>query len=148
MYTFKPNIVYLNYFYSANKFLTNLFSFHALSFPALRWGGRERGSANTRQMFFENWPAAVYENRPTERQMLTKIGQQMFLKIGQQLFKKIGQQMFHTIETDGRQAGANQQMFLTYTIETADAHTIDGRQPFVTPGRFFCLFFNWQLYHY
>ena len=66
--------------------------------------------------------------------MFTKIGQQMFLKIGQQLFKKIGQQMFlkigqqlfHTIETDGTQAGANQQMFLTYTIETADGHTIDG----------------------
>src|SRR6218665_576458 len=72
--------------------------------------------------------------------MLTKIGQQMFLKIGQQ--------MFHTIETDGRQAGANQQMFLTYTIETADGHTIEGRRPFVTPCRFFCLLFNWQLYHY
>src|SRR6218665_1954281 len=90
-----------------------------------------------------------------DQQMLTKIGQQLFLKIGQQLFKKIDQQMltkigqqmltkidqqlFHTIETEGRQAGANQQMFLTYTIETADGHTIDGRRPFVTPDRFFCL---------
>src|SRR6218665_1730741 len=82
------------------------------------------------------------------QQMFTKIGQQMFLKIGQQMFlkidqqmlTKIGQQMFHTIKTDGRQAGANQQMFLTYTI--------DGRRPFVTPDRFFCLFFKTPLYHY
>jgi len=29
-------------------------------------------------------------------------------------------------------------MFLTHTIET-DGHTIAGRRPFVTPGRFFCL---------
>jgi len=59
--------------------------------------------------------------------MLTKLGQQMLTKIGQQLFKKIDQQLFHTIETDGRQAGTNQQMFLTHTID------------YVTPGRFFCL---------
>ena len=45
------------------------------------------------------------------QQMLTKIGQQLFLKIDQQLFMKIDQRLFHTIETDGRQAGANQQMF-------------------------------------
>src|SRR6218665_551581 len=46
----------------------------------------------------------------------------------------------HTIETDGRQAGANQQMVLT--------HTIAGRRPFVTPGRFFCLSW-WRPYtHY
>jgi len=82
------------------------------------------------------------------QQMFTKIDRQMLTKIGQQMFLKIGQQLFHTIETDGRQAGANQQMFLTYTIETADEHTIDGRRPFVTPGRFFCLLFNWQSYHY
>src|SRR6218665_1843374 len=82
------------------------------------------------------------------QQMFTKIEQQMLLKIGQQMFLKIGQQMFHTTETDCRQAGANQQMFLTYTIEIADGHTIEGRRPFVTPGRFFCLSFNWQLYHY
>src|SRR6218665_4043624 len=49
--------------------------------------------------------------------MLTKIGQQLFKKLDQQMLTKIGQQMFHTIETDSRQAGANQQMFLTYTIE-------------------------------
>src|SRR6218665_3544152 len=72
--------------------------------------------------------------------MLTKIGQQMFLKIGQQ--------MFHTIETDGRQAGANQQMFLTYTLETADGHTIEARRPVVAPDRFFCLLFKRPLYHY
>src|SRR6218665_906043 len=54
----------------------------------------------------------------------------------------------HKIETDGRQAGANQQMFLTYTIETADGHTIDGRRPFVTPGRFFYLLFKTPSYHY
>jgi len=47
----------------------------------------------------------------------------MLAKLGQQMLTKIGQQLFHTIETDGRQAGAHQQMFLTYTIETA-AHTI------------------------
>src|SRR6218665_1569468 len=60
------------------------------------------------------------------QQMLMKIDQQMFLKIGQQLFTKIGQQMltkidqqlFHTIETDSRQAGANQQMFLSHTIDS------------------------------
>src|SRR6218665_2920203 len=34
-----------------------------------------------------------------------------------------------------------QQMFLSHTIETA-GHTIAGRRPFVTPGRFFCLFFQ------
>src|SRR6218665_3886676 len=46
----------------------------------------------------------------------------------------------HTIETDGRQAGANQQMVLT--------HTIAGRRPFVTPDRFFCLSW-WRPYtHY
>src|SRR6218665_3136407 len=82
------------------------------------------------------------------QQMLTKIGQQLFLKIDQQLFMKIDQQLFHTIETDGRQAGANQQMFLTYTIETADGHTIEGRRPFVTPDRFFCLCQLPPLYHY
>jgi len=68
----------------------------------------------------------------------------MLTKIGQQMLTKLGQQMLHTIETDGRQAGANQQMLLTYTIETADGHTIDARRPFVTPDRFFCLFFKWQ----
>src|SRR6218665_3040022 len=52
-----------------------------------------------------------------DRQMLTKIGQQLFKKLDQQMLTKIGQQMFHTIETDSRQAGANQQRFLTYTIE-------------------------------
>ena len=61
--------------------------------------------------------------------MLRKVGQQMLTKIGQQMLTKLGQQMLHTIETDGRQAGANQQMLLTYTIETADGHTIDGRRP-------------------
>src|SRR6218665_1165721 len=83
-----------------------------------------------------------------DQQMLTKIGQQLFKKLDQQMLTKIGQQMFHTIETDSRQAGANQQMFLTYTIETADGHTIEARRPFVTPGRFFCLSQLLPLYHY
>src|SRR6218665_3807061 len=87
MYTFKPNIVYLNYFYSANKLLTNLFSFHALSIPTLRWGGRERGSANTRQMFLK-----------IDRQLFLKVDQQMLTKIGQQLFKKLDQQMLTKID--------------------------------------------------
>src|SRR6218665_3858626 len=62
-------------------------------------------------------------------QMLTKVGQQMHTKLGQQMLMKIDRQLFHTIATDGRLAGANQQMFLTYTID------------YVTPGRFFCLAF-------
>src|SRR6218665_3220320 len=57
------------------------------------------------------------------QQLFKKVGQQMLTKIGQQMLTKIGQQLFHTIETDSRLAGANQQMFLTYTIET------DGRLP-------------------
>jgi len=57
------------------------------------------------------------------QQLFKKVGQQMLTKIGQQMLMKIGQQLFHTIETDGRLAGANQQMSLTYTIET------DGRRP-------------------
>jgi len=60
--------------------------------------------------------------------MLRKLGQQMLRKLGQQMLTKIGRQLFHTIETDARQAGANQHMFLTYTIDD------------VTPDRFFCLF--------
>src|SRR6218665_950469 len=83
-----------------------------------------------------------------DQQKLTKIGQQMFKKLDQQMLTKIGQQMFHTIETDSRQAGVNQQMFLTYTIEIADGHTIEGRRPFVTPDRFFCLSQLPPLYHY
>src|SRR6218665_1106181 len=90
--------------------------------------------------------------REVGQQMLTKISQQMLKKLDQQLFKKVGQQMltklgqqmlmkidrqlFHTIATDGRLAGANQQMFLTYTID------------YVTPGRFFCLLWYRPLYHY
>src|SRR6218665_2792799 len=34
-----------------------------------------------------------------------------------------------------------------HTIET-DGHTIDGRRPFVTPDRFFCLLFKRPLTHY
>src|SRR6218665_2204937 len=56
------------------------------------------------------------------QQLFTKVGQQMLTKIGQQMLTKIDQQLFHTIETDGRLAGANQQMFLTYTI--AFFHTL------------------------
>ena len=59
--------------------------------------------------------------------MLTKLGQQMLTKLGQQMLTKIDRQLFHTIETDGRLAGAKQQMFLTYTID------------YVTPDRFFCV---------
>src|SRR6218665_707927 len=59
-----------------------------------------------------------------DQQMLTKIGQQMFTKIGQQMLTKIGQQLFHTIATDGRLAGANQQMFLPYTIAFCHAWPI------------------------
>jgi len=58
------------------------------------------------------------------QQMLTKIGQQMLKKVGQQMLTKIGQQLFHIIATDGRLAGANQQMFLTYTIAFCHAWTI------------------------
>src|SRR6218665_305150 len=58
------------------------------------------------------------------QQMLAKIGQQMLTKLGQQMLMKIGQQLFHTIETDSRQAGANQQMFLTYTIAFCHAWPI------------------------
>ena len=61
--------------------------------------------------------------RKIGQQMLKKIGQQLFKKIGQQMLTKIGQQLFHTIEPDGRQTGANQQML--HTIETADGHTIE-----------------------
>src|SRR6218665_2734915 len=84
----------------------------------------------------------IGQQMPTKlaQQMLTKLGQQMFAKLGQQMLTKLDRQLFHTIATDGRQAGANQQMFLTYTIET-DGHTIDERRPFVTPDRFFCLLF-------
>src|SRR6218665_1213689 len=57
------------------------------------------------------------------QQMLTKLCQQMLTKLGQQMLTKLDRQLFHTIETDGRQAGANQQMFLTYTIKT------NGRPP-------------------
>src|SRR6218665_1178698 len=38
-------------------------------------------------------------------------------------------------------------MVHSQTIETY-GHTIAGRRSFVTPGRFFCLFFNAPLYHY
>ena len=51
----------------------------------------------------------------------------MLTKLGQQMLTKIDRQLFHTIATDGRLAGAKQQMFLTYTID------------YVTPGRFFCV---------
>src|SRR6218665_4004645 len=74
--------------------------------------------------------------RKVGQQMLTKIGQQMLTKIGQQMLTKIDRQLFHTIATDGRLAGAKQQMFLTYTIEN------------VTPDRFFCLLQDRPLYHY
>jgi len=43
------------------------------------------------------------------------------------MLRKVDRQLFHTIETDGRLAGAKQQMFLTYTID------------YVMPDRFFCL---------
>src|SRR6218665_1977749 len=69
------------------------------------------------------------------QQMLTKIGQQLFLKIDQQLFMKIDQQLFHTIETDGRQASTKKQMFLTYTIKTANEHTTEQYYPTVLPRR-------------
>src|SRR6218665_312915 len=119
-------------------------SFPTLSCNSLPCAGRE-GSANTRQLFLEQMAQQLFKK--IGQQMLTKIGQQMLMKIGQQMLTKIDQQLFHTIETDGRLAGANQQMFLTYTIET-DGHTIAGRRPFVTPDRFFCLLFKRPLYHY
>src|SRR6218665_2246868 len=56
--------------------------------------------------------------------MLRKIGQQMLTKLGQQMLTKIDRQLFHTIATDGRQAGAKQQMFLTYTIAFCHAWPI------------------------
>src|SRR6218665_1371099 len=68
--------------------------------------------------------------------MLMKVGQQMLRKLGQQMLTKIDRQLFHTIATDARLAGANQQMFLTYTID------------YVTPGRFFCLLWYCQSTHY
>src|SRR6218665_1101487 len=74
--------------------------------------------------------------RKLGQQMLTKLGQQMLRKIGQQMLTKLDRQLFHTIATDGRLAGANKQMFLTYTID------------YVTPGRFFCLCQLLPLYHY
>src|SRR6218665_3124026 len=52
-----------------------------------------------------------------DRHLFLKIDQQLFKKIDQQMLMKIGQQMFHTIETDSRHAGANQQMFLSHTID-------------------------------
>ena len=85
----------LNYFYSASKFLTNLFSFHALSIPTLRWGGRERGSANTRQMFLKIGQQLFTK---IDRQLFLKVDQQMLTKIGQQLFKKLDQQMLTKID--------------------------------------------------
>src|SRR6218665_1855857 len=60
----------------------------------------------------------------------------MLRKIGQPMLTKIDRQLFHIIATDARLAGANQQMFLTYTID------------YVTPDRFFCLRFNCQYTHY
>src|SRR6218665_479434 len=74
--------------------------------------------------------------RKLGQQMLRKLGQQMLRKLGQQTLTKIGQQLFHIIATDARLAGANQQMFLTYTID------------YVTPDRFFCLRWYTPLYHY
>src|SRR6218665_3402582 len=68
--------------------------------------------------------------------MLMKVGQQMLRKLGQQMLTKIDRQLFHTIATDARLAGANQQMFLTYTID------------YVTPDRFFCLAWWLPSYHY
>src|SRR6218665_85623 len=70
------------------------------------------------------------------QRLFKKVGQQMLTKLGQQMLMKIAQQLFHTIATDGRLAGANQQMFLTYTID------------YVTPGRFFFFFQDRPLYHY
>src|SRR6218665_3227112 len=70
------------------------------------------------------------------RQLFKKVGQQMLTKLGQQMLTKIDRQLFHTIATDGRLAGAKQQMFLTYTID------------YVTPGRFFCLAWYCQYTHY
>src|SRR6218665_3532607 len=96
------------------------------------------------QLFLEQMAQQLFKK--VGQQMLTKLGQQMLMKLGQQMLTKLGQQMltkidrqlFHTIATDGRLAGANQQMFLTYTIDT-DGHTIAGRRPFVTPDRFLCV---------
>src|SRR6218665_134548 len=49
----------------------------------------------------------------------------MLTKLCQQMLTKIDRQLFHTIETDGRLAGANQQMFLTYTIDLATSRLTD-----------------------
>jgi len=48
----------------------------------------------------------------------------MLMKLGQQMLMQIDRQLFHTIATDGRLAGANQQMFLTYTIAFCHAWPI------------------------
>jgi len=78
------------------------------------------------------------------------------------MFTKTDRQMF--IKTDGPadvfgadgmthnrclRKQTDQQMFLSYTIETA-GHIIEtyARQAGATPGRFFCLAFNTPLYHY
>src|SRR6218665_2092792 len=51
------------------------------------------------------------------------------------MLRKVDRQLFHTIETDGRQAGAKQQMFLTYTIAFCHAWPIllFGFHPVVIP---------------
>src|SRR6218665_2281295 len=100
-------------------------SFPTLSCNSLPCTGRE-GSANTRQLFLEQMA----------RQLFKKVGRQMLMKLGRQTLTKIDRQLFHTIATDGRLAGANQQMFLTYTID------------YVTPDRFFCLAWWLPSYHY
>src|SRR6218665_2204101 len=56
--------------------------------------------------------------------MLRRLGQQMLRKIGQQMLTKLDRQLFHTIATDARLAGANQQMFLTNTIAFCHAWPI------------------------
>src|SRR6218665_2438698 len=77
------------------------------------------------------------------------MAQQMVLTLKQTV-------LTYTIETDGRQADANQHMVLTHTIETDVFDPCNRNRwshnsratPFVTPGRFFCLRFTLPLYHY
>src|SRR6218665_765048 len=87
----------------------------------------------TSRRFYCKGVAAVLEQMA--QQLFKKVGHQILKKLGQQMLTKIDRQLFHTIETDGRLAGANEQMFLTYTIAFCPAWVI-------------LLCFNPPLYHY
>ena len=93
-------------------------------YPKCAYNIWSRDQQTDKQMvwFITDGPAAVYESRPTDA----------YKNRPTAVYETRPTAVYENRPTDGRQAGANHQMFFT----------IEARRPFVTPDRFFCLFFK------